>query len=55
MKEREEWKGHWKKEDDPMNPKRLGGGKRPKLFKSVDQEDLETKDEDSSDDKKTNN
>jgi len=47
MKERDEWKGHWKKEDDPMNPKRLGGGKRPKLFKSVEQEELDKKDDDS--------
>lgn len=38
----EEWQGHWKQEDDPMKPKRLGGAKRPKLFKSVEPEDLIT-------------
>lgn len=45
----EEWQAHWKKEDDPMKPKRLGGGKRPKLFKSVEPEDLEPKEDDPKD------
>lgn len=41
MKSKDDWKTHWKQEDDPMNPKRLGGSKRPKLFKSVEPEELE--------------
>ncbi|MFT6070284.1 MAG: ferredoxin [Bacteriovoracaceae bacterium] len=41
LKTKDDWKTHWKQEDDPMNPKRLGGAKRPKLFKSVDPEELE--------------
>ena len=51
-KDRDEWQGHWKKEDDPMNPKRLGGTKRPTLFKSVEPEDLESKEEDDDSEKK---
>lgn len=37
-KNRDDWKGHWKKEKDPMKPNRLGGGKRPKLFKTPEDE-----------------
>jgi 2Fe-2S ferredoxin len=46
LKSKDDWKTHWKQEDDPMNPKRLGGAKRPKLFKSVEQEELDKKEED---------
>jgi 2Fe-2S ferredoxin len=46
LKTKDDWKTHWKQEDDPMNPKRLGGAKRPKLFKSVEPEELEKKEED---------
>ena len=31
-KERASWQKHWENDKDPMKPKRLGGGKRPKPF-----------------------
>ena len=33
------WEKHWEKENDPMKPKKLGGGKRPRPFKTPDPED----------------
>lgn len=30
----DDWQSHWKKEKDPMGFKRLGGGKRPKTFRT---------------------
>jgi ferredoxin len=43
----EGWQKHWEKEQDPMKPKRLGGGKRPKLFRTdnIDYEESEPKKE----------
>lgn len=49
-KEREErkvsqdkWQNHWEKEKNPMESKRLGGGKRPKTFRTdhLDKENSE--------------
>ena len=46
-KNQESWQNHWQKEKDPMNPKRLGGGKRPKPFRTdhLDKPESEDKDE----------
>ncbi len=40
----EEWQKHWEKDKDEMKPKRLGGGKRPKLFRT-DNIDFDSKKE----------
>jgi len=47
-KNQESWQKHWQKEQDPMNPKRLGGGKRPKPFRTdhLDDLDYDNRDED---------
>ena len=48
-KSRDKWKGHWKNENDPNEPKRLGGGKRPKLFTTPEPEELNSEDDSSED------
>ena len=51
IKQREErkvgqdkWQNHWEKDKDPMEAKRLGGGKRPKTFRTdhLDEENIAT-------------
>jgi len=42
-KSRDEWKGHWKNKDGETS-KRLGGGKRPKLFNTPEVESTSTDD-----------
>lgn len=37
----QKWEKHWEKEHDPMKPKKLGGGRRPKPFSTPDPVDEE--------------
>jgi ferredoxin len=41
----DEWENHWQKEQDPSKAKRLGGGKRPKTFRTDHLDEVESVDD----------